>query len=70
MARKEVHALITGPISGFIPTPSKAIPDDYVDVTDEVLLFDDPKVAKAVADAISDRHKALGSHPDDETGAL
>ena len=66
---KEVHALITGPVVGFIPTPSKVVPEDYVDVTEPVLYFDSIKVAEAVADAISERHKALGDHPEDETGA-
>ena len=66
---KEVHALITGPVVGFIPTPSKAITGDYVDVTEPVLFFDSLKEAEAVAAAISDRHKALGDHPEDETGA-
>lgn len=67
---KEVHALITGPVVGFIPTPSKLIPGDFTDVTDPVLYFDDLKVVEAVAAAISDRHKVLGDHPEDETGAL
>ena len=67
---KEVHALITGPVTGFIPTPNTAIPANFTAVTDPILYFDDVKVAHAVADAISDRHKVLGDHPDDETGAI
>lgn len=70
MASKEVHALVTGPISGFIPTPHKAVPEDFTDVTPDVLYFDDVKVAHAVADAIAARHKVLGTHPEDETGAI
>lgn len=70
MARKEVHALITGPITGFIPTPDKAIPGDFTDVTDEILYFEDLKVALAVANAIADRHSEIGTHPADETGAI
>lgn len=63
---KETHALITGPITGRIPTPSKTVPADFVDVTADVLYFDDVKVAKAVAAAIADEHKVRGTHPEDE----
>ena len=70
MAAKEVFALITGPVVGFIPTPDKLIPGDFTDVTEPVLYFADLKVAEAVAEAISDRRKVLGTHPDDETGAI
>ena len=67
---QEVHALITGPVVGFIPTPDKAIPGDFTDVTAPILYFDNLKTAQAVAGAISDRHKVLGDHPEDETGAV
>ena len=57
------HALITGPITGRIPTPDPAIPHDFVDVTPDVLYFDDQAHALAIADAIEDEHWARGSHP-------
>ena len=57
------HALITGPISGPIPTPDPTIPGDFVDVTPDVLYFDDKKIALAVADAIEVEHYNRGTHP-------
>lgn len=59
----ETHALVTGPITGRIPTPHKAIDGDFTDVTPDVLYFDDSKVAEAVASAIESEHYARGSHP-------
>ena len=63
-------ALITGPITGRIPIKHKAHPEGHVDVTPDVLLFDDPKELDAVAAAIEDEHRARGTHPESETGAL
>jgi hypothetical protein len=52
------HALITGPISGRIPNG-----DGFVDVTPDVLLFEDPEEVNAAADAIEVEHAVRGSHP-------
>ena len=63
------HALVTGPISGRIPTPHDEVPDDYVDVTPDVLYFegDDtenpPPALLAVADAIEEEHWVRDTHP-------
>lgn len=57
------HALVTGPITGRIPTPDKSISGDFVDVTPDVLYFDSQDEALAVASAIEDEHAARGSHP-------
>ncbi len=59
----EKHALVTGPITGRILTPSGDIPHDTVNVTDDVLYFDDVKIAQAVAYAIEDEQWARDSHP-------
>lgn len=64
------HALITGPISGRIPIKHEAHPEGHVDVTPDVLLFDDPELVKAVAAAIEDEHRFRGTHPESETGAV
>ena len=63
-------ALITGPISGRIPIKHKAYPEGHVDVTPDVLLFDDQKDLDAVAAAIEDEHRFRGTHPESETGAI
>lgn len=57
------HALVTGPIKGPIPTPDPAIPGDFVDVTPDVLYFDDQATAVAVAEAIEVEHYNRGTHP-------
>lgn len=56
-------ALVTGPITGRIPTPDKAIDGDFTDVTPDVLVFSDVKQAEAVAAAIEVEHYTRGSHP-------
>ncbi len=56
-------ALITGPIAGPIPTPDPKIPGDFVDVTPDVLYFDDKATAVAVAEAIEVEHYNRGTHP-------
>lgn len=65
-----MHALVTGPISGRIPVKHKAYPEGHVDVTPDVLLFDDLELVKAIAVAIEDEHTFRGTHPKDETGAI
>jgi hypothetical protein len=62
------HALITGPIAGRIPIKHKKHPEGHVDVTPDVLLFDDMDHVHAVAAAIEDEHRARGTHPELETG--
>ena len=62
------HALITGPIVGRIPIAHASSPDGWVDVTPDVLLFDDLDTVNAVASAIEDEHRVRGTHPDLETG--
>lgn len=57
------HVLVTGPISGRIPTPSPAIAGDFHDVTPDVLVFDTLEELHAVADAIEVEHHVRGSHP-------
>jgi hypothetical protein len=57
------HALVTGPIQGFVATPSGDVDDDYVDVTPEVLYFDNQKTAMAVAESIEDAHWERDTHP-------
>jgi hypothetical protein len=57
------HALITGDISGPIPTPDPSIKGDFVDVTPGILYFDDEKTAVAVAEAIEVERYNRGSHP-------
>lgn len=59
----EQHALVTGPISGRIPTPDQAVKGDFVDVTRDVLYFDSPQELQAVADAIEVEHYVRGTHP-------
>jgi hypothetical protein len=63
------HALVTGPIVGRIPV-GDGHPDDFVDVTPPVLLFehdDDeslPPAMLAVAAAIEDEHRVRGTLPE------
>src|SRR5689334_17915247 len=63
------HALVTGTgITGRIPVPYDAHPDDFVDVTPDVLYFEHdsretPPALLAVADAIEDEHYVRGTHP-------
>lgn len=57
------HALITGPITGRIPHG-----DGWVDVTPDVLMFDTPEQARAVADSIEAEHIVRGTHPKLEEG--
>lgn len=57
------HALITGAITGRIPTPDPGIDGDFLDVTPDVLYFDDQATAIKVADAIEVEHYVRGSHP-------
>lgn len=57
------HALITGPITGRIPTPDPGIDGDFIDVTPDVLYFDDVATAVAVAEAIEVEHHVRGTHP-------
>lgn len=52
------HALATGPITGRIPHG-----DGHVDVTPDVLYFDTPDEARAVADSIEVEHAIRGTHP-------
>jgi hypothetical protein len=59
----ERHALVTGPIVGRIPTPDPVVPHDFVDVTPDVIYFDNKDHALAVAHAIEDEHWTRGSHP-------
>ena len=60
----EVHALVTGPIKGRIPTPHKDIPSNFVNVTPDVLYFDTPEAASLVADAIEAEHHARRTYDD------
>jgi hypothetical protein len=53
------HALITGPIQGRIPDGNGG----FVDVTPDVLLFDNEDDVTAAADAIEIEHAIRGSHP-------
>ena len=64
------HALITGPIVGRIPIDHEAHPEGWVDVTPDVLMFDDLERVHAIASAIEDEHRARGTHPESETGDL
>jgi hypothetical protein len=57
------HALVTGAITGPIPTPSSKIVGDYVDVTPDILFFDDKATAVAVAEAIEVEQYNRGNHP-------
>jgi len=57
------HALVTGPIAGRIPTPSKKITGDNVDVTPDILYFDSEAEALAVGEAIGDEHEVRGTGP-------
>jgi hypothetical protein len=57
------HALVTGPITGRIPTPSKDFPHDFYDVTPDVVYFDDQGHVLALADAIEVEHHVRGTHP-------
>lgn len=59
----EQHAVVTGPITGRIPTPDGAIPHDFVDVTPDVLYFDTEELAVSVAHAIEDEHYVRDTHP-------
>lgn len=59
----EQHALVTGPITGRIPTPNPTINGDFVDVTPDHLLFDTVEEAIAVAEAIEVEHHVRGTHP-------
>lgn len=54
----EVHALVTGPITGRIPHG-----DGHFDVTPDVLYFDSADEAQAVAASIEAEHAVRGSHP-------
>ena len=62
------HALVTGPITGRIPIEHDGHPEGHVDVTAEVLMFDDVEHVQAVADAIIAEHRIRGTHPESETG--
>lgn len=53
------HALYIGPsITGRIPHG-----DGHIDVTPDVLFFDSPEEAQAVADSIEFEHAVRGTHP-------
>ena len=52
------HALVTGPITGRIPHGG-----GFVDVTPDVLMFDTPEEAAAVAESIEAEHAVRGTHP-------
>ena len=64
------HALVTGPITGRIPISHENHSDGWVDVTPDVLLFDDTSALEAVAAAIDEEHRVRGTHPELETGAI
>ncbi|MBV9290970.1 MAG: hypothetical protein JO222_00865 [Frankiales bacterium] len=57
------HALVTGEISGRIPTPGDDFPHDFYDVTPPVLYFDDPQHVAALAHAIEVEHVVRRTHP-------
>lgn len=59
----DMHALVTGPITGRIPTPSTAFPHDYYDVTPEVLYFEDSTHVEELAAAIEVELAVRGEHP-------
>lgn len=63
MADAPQYALVTGPISGRIPTPDPAVEADFVNVTPDVLFFDSQEEVLRVADAIEDEHWARDTHP-------
>jgi len=52
------HALITGPITGRIPHDG-----GFIDVTPDVLYFDDQASAIKAAESIAEEHYVRGTHP-------
>lgn len=63
MAEEQSVAVVTGPITGRIPTPDPAVKADMVNVTPDVLYFDTVEEAQAVAAAIETEHAIRGTHP-------
>lgn len=55
----EVHALVTGPISGRIPSGD----GNFVDVTPDVVFLDSEEDVQKLADAIEVEHAVRGTHP-------